>query len=241
MSGPFAAVRRAFDSLLSSDEPSGDRPLALVYRGPASLPGCPEAVAALLESSPAGFHVRYVGPKDHELSEDSLAEADLYAQPGGGTLKRAYKHMKHHRDEIRDFIADGGKYLGFCVGGYLAGATPGFDLLPGDTDQYIETDDATIDDDGNTLVEVVWNGRRRTVFFQDGPHFDIKRRSANVLATYTNGTVAAAVVPFGRGKVGVVGPHPEATRDWFTDAGLPVPRPLALDLGHDLVSAVMAR
>lgn len=238
MSGPFAAVRRAFDSLLPSSAADG-RPLALVYRGPASLPGCPEAVAGLLESSPVGFRVRYVGPKDHELSEDSLAAADLYAQPGGGTLKRAYKHMKHHREEIRDFIRGGGKYLGFCVGGYLAGATPGFDLLPGDTDQYIETDDATVDEDGNTLVDVIWKGQRRTVFFQDGPIFDIKRRSADVLATYLNGTIAAAVVPFGRGKVGVVGPHPEATRDWFTDAGLRVPRPLALDLGHDLVSAVM--
>ena len=36
------------------------RPLALVYRGPASTPGCPEAVAALLE--PAGFRTVYCGP-----------------------------------------------------------------------------------------------------------------------------------------------------------------------------------
>jgi glutamine amidotransferase-like uncharacterized protein len=156
-------------------------------------------------------------------------------------LKRAYKHLKEHRSDIRDFVRGGGSYLGFCLGGYLAGATPGFDLLPGDTDQYIETDDATIDFDGNTVVEVSWRNERRTLFFQDGPYFDIKRRSATVLATYQNGTVAASVTPFGSGRVGVVGPHPEATRDWFTDAGLRVPRPLALDLGQDLVATVMAR
>ncbi len=82
---------------------------------------------------------------------------------------------------------------------------------------------------------------RKALFFQDGPHFDIKRRSATVLATYQNGTVAASVTPFGAGRVGVVGPHPEATRDWFTDAGLRVPRPLGLDLGQDLVSTVMSQ
>jgi hypothetical protein len=48
------------------------------------------------------------------------------------------------------------------------------------------------------------------------------------------------VAPYGRGAVGVVGPHPEATRDWFVDDGLVPPEPLALDLGLDLVDAVMA-
>ena len=40
--------------------------------------------------------------------------------------------------------------------------------------------------------------------------------------------------------MGVVGPHPEATDDWFTDAGLEPPDRLGADLGQDLVDAVMA-
>jgi len=59
-----------------------------------------------------------------------------------------------------------------------------------------------------------------------------------VLATYPNDTIAALVARFGSGRVGVVGPHPEATQDWYTDAGLLVDR-LGLDLGLDLVNAVM--
>ncbi|QUQ63918.1 BPL-N domain-containing protein [Kutzneria sp. CA-103260] len=216
-------------------------PLALVYRGPATTPGCPEAVADLLRAADHGFDVRFVGPKeDIDLGTDVLASATLYAQPGGGTLGRAFRKLRRHRDEIRAFVARGGGYLGFCLGGYLAGATPGFGLLPGDTDQYIISKGATVRHDRNALVSVNWRGRTRELFFQDGPQFLVERREKTaVLAHYPNGTVAALVARFGQGRVGVVGPHPEASSDWFTDAGLAVPRPLGTDLGLDLVNAVM--
>lgn len=216
-------------------------PVALVYRGPASLPGCPEAVAALLASSRWGFDVRYVGPaEDVPLSRHALANAVIYAQPGGDSLDDGYRHVRRHRSAIREFVQAGGRYLGFCLGGYLAGATPGFALLPGDTDQYIASAAATVDSEGDTLVRVTWRGQQRTLFFQDGPYFWVRPRTdTTVVATYPNGTIAALVAGFGSGRVGVVGPHPEATEDWYTDAGLAVADRLGADLGHDLVDAVM--
>lgn len=216
-------------------------PLALVYRGPATTPGCPEAVAELLSAAGHGFDVRFVGPKeDIDLAAKTLAPATLYAQPGGGTLGRAFRKLRRHRDVIRDFVAHGGGYLGFCLGGYLAGATPGFGLLPGDTDQYIVSAGATVHHDRNAVVAVTWRGRKRDLFFQDGPQFLLEpKATTTVLAHYPNGTVAAAVTRFGAGRVGVVGPHPEASSDWFSDAGLPAPQPLGIDLGLDLVHAVM--
>ncbi|MFX0592314.1 BPL-N domain-containing protein [Melissospora conviva] len=218
------------------------QPSALVYRGPASLPGCPEAVAALLRSSPWDFDVRYVGPKEEiSLSPRALAGATLYAQPGGDDLDDGYRHLRRHRAAIRHFVRSGGRYLGFCLGGYLAGATPGFGLLPGDTDQYIASVGAGVDTAGDTLVSVLWRNRPRTLYFQDGPYFLIRPDAeSTVVATYPNGTIAALVTGFGSGRVGVVGPHPEATEDWYRDAGLPVPAPLGLDLGLDLLEAVMS-
>lgn len=216
--------------------------LALVYRGPAALPGCPEAVANLLRRSRWNFDVHYVGPKENlELRRKTLAEAVLYAQPGGGELEPAYRKLRKRAPAISDFVRGGGRYLGFCLGGYLAGETPGFGLLPGDTDQYIASAMASRRTDKNTLVDVTWAGRRRRLFFQDGPYFvlDSSRGRADVVAHYDNGLPAAVVARCGGGAVGVVGPHPEATPDWFTDAGLPVPRPLALDLGLDLIDRVM--
>ncbi|MEV4140104.1 BPL-N domain-containing protein [Dactylosporangium sp. NPDC049742] len=219
---------------------SAGAPVALVYRGPASLPGCPEAVAELLRGSRWGFDVRFVGPgEDVQVSARALSGAVLYAQPGGGLLSHGYRHLRRHRAAIREFVHDGGRYLGFCLGGYLAGATPGFGLLPGDTDQYIASAAATVVEPHDTLVEVAWRGRARTLFFQDGPYFWVRPDAgATVVATYPNGTVAALVAGFGEGRVGVVGPHPEATGDWYADAGLSVDR-LGVDLGLDLVDAVM--
>jgi glutamine amidotransferase-like uncharacterized protein len=216
-------------------------PVALVYRGPASTPGCPEAVAALLRSSRWGFDVRYAGPdEDVPVSALALIGAAVYAQPGGGELRHGYRQLRRHRAAIRGFVHSGGRYLGFCLGGYLAGATPGFDLLPGDTDQYIASTAATVGSPADTLVEVAWRGHTRTLFFQDGPYFWVRPSAeATVVATYPNGTAAALIAGFGRGRVGVVGPHPEATGDWFADAGLRVDR-LGVDLGLDLVDAVMA-
>ncbi|WP_425310092.1 BPL-N domain-containing protein [Ammonicoccus fulvus] len=216
--------------------------LALVYRGPASLPGCPEAVASLLRASPWGFDVRFVGPKESTaLGPQSLASAVVYAQPGGGELLRAYRKMRRSAAAITDFVQGGGRYLGFCLGAYLAGETPGFGLFPGDTDQYATSRGADVRTEEETTVEVTWAGRPRRLYFQDGPWFDLDgdRGAATVLARYHNDLPAAVVADCGAGRVGLVGPHPEATPDWFTDAGLPVPEPLGLDLGLDLIDRVM--
>jgi glutamine amidotransferase-like uncharacterized protein len=223
--------------------PSSEGPrLALVYRGPASTPGCPEAVADALARSRWDFEVRFAGPKESlRLGPDILARAALYAQPGGGSLRRAYRKVRRHAPDIRDFVRGGGRYLGFCLGGYLAGETPGFGLLPGDADRYITSPGAELARPDDAVVTVDWAGRRRRLFFQDGPwfHLDPARGHADVLARYANGRPAAVVAPFGGGAVGVVGPHPEASADWFDDSGLPVPRDLRADLAQDLIDATM--
>jgi glutamine amidotransferase-like uncharacterized protein len=218
------------------------RPVALVYRGPASLPGCPEAVAALLAHPALSFDVHYVGPREElKLTPATLTTTSVYAQPGGGTLGRAYRRMRKHSSLIQDYVRDGGRYRGFCLCGYLAGATPGFKLLPGDTDQYITSPGASVRTEKDTTISVTWRGRQRTLYFQDGPYFllDENAQNANILATYPNGTIAALVTPFGRGAVAVTGPHPEATADWYESEGLMNPDGIRADLGIDLIQTLM--
>jgi len=219
------------------------RPLALVYRGPAGCPGCSEAVAELLHSSQWHFDVQYIGPNERlMLSAAALRAATLYAQPGGsGELSQAYQQVKPHAHEIRSFVASGGRYLGICMGGYLAGRTPGFQLLPGDTDQLIASRRASVRTEAETIVNVYWRGQLRSMYFQDGPYFRLDRSAAGVmvLATYTNGKIAALVAPYGRGKVGVSGPHPEATTAWYEASHLVNPEGVHADLGHDLLDVLI--
>ncbi len=60
-----------------------------------------------------------------------------------------------------------------------------------------------------------------------------------VLATYTNGKIAALVAPYGKGKVGVSGPHPEATAEWYEASHLVNPEGMHADLGYDLIDTLM--
>jgi hypothetical protein len=215
--------------------------VVLVYRGPASLPGCPEAVAATVAA--AGLVPRYVGPHERlPLDARTLATASAYAQPGGDELGSVWPVLRAAAPTIRSYVAAGGAYLGYCLGAYLAGRDPGFGLLPGDTDQYTASPSATVRGRRGTVVSVRWRDRARMMYFQDGAAIHLwPDAEAEVLARYDNGRPAAAVCGYGRGRVGVVGPHPEATEDWFTDVGLDPPRPLATDLAVDLLTTTLRR
>jgi glutamine amidotransferase-like uncharacterized protein len=216
--------------------------VALVYRGPASCQGCGESVAALLQTAPTPFHIVYCGPREKvQVSAEALASASVYVQPGGGNnLKAAWSDVRSSAQDIRDWVHSGGHYLGFCMGGYLAGFDPGFGLLPGNSGEYITSTGATVHNIDDTTVTVNWRGVPRQFYFQDGPYFELDRGAdATVLATYTNGLAAAVVAHVGSGSVGVVGPHPEADASWFKEVDLPVPAQSTSDLARDLIQTTL--
>jgi glutamine amidotransferase-like uncharacterized protein len=212
---------------LASSTMASTRPKALVYRGPAACDGCPEAVAHLLKTSSSNFDVTYVGPEDTNITAEVLKSADIFAQPGGGGVSKTWPHMKPYRSLIRDFVDEGGVYLGFCLGAYFAGS-PGYQLLPkGDnTNEECTQPGAEVKDLKNTIIQVDWHfstgakdgtTEKRWIFFQDGAVMEVGKNmtGVEVLGNYArNQDVAATLNPFGKGVVACTGPHPEATEDW---------------------------
>jgi hypothetical protein len=137
------------------------RPLALVYRGRASSPGIPADTAKFLRTCSQRFRVVFCGPNPGDLPVNAatLARAALYVQPGGGNdFTAAWKSVKTYTGPLREFIHDGGRYLGICMGGYLAGSGPGYNLLPGNCDDYTQTRGAEVKTPSSPSV-----GRHRTV------------------------------------------------------------------------------
>ncbi len=220
--------------------------MALVYRGPASSPGIPADTARFLRTCSQRFRIEFCGPNrgDPPVDAATLSRASLYVQPGGGNdFIAAWQSVKASTDPLREFIHNGGRYLGICMGGYLAGSRPGYNLLPGNSDDYTKTRGAEVKTARNAIIKVRWptphRSPTREIFYQDGPYFWLDSRAgARVLARYSNGRIAAMVVPFGKGAVAVSGPHPEANRSWYRLAGLPYPGD-TFDLGHELVDTVM--
>jgi glutamine amidotransferase-like uncharacterized protein len=129
---------------------------------------------------------------------------------------------------LRDFVSNGGRYIGFCLGAYMAGHDPGFSLIPKEDDvsQEIEEPGSQVDDEDDTIIQIDWSfstgkkegttERKRWAYFQDGPTFTLSEHSpATVLARYSStGDVAAMLNQFGKGWVANVGPHPEADKAW---------------------------
>lgn len=66
-------------AMAAAESNSTQRPKAIVYRGAAASDNCPEAVAALLESSPYKFQVQYADT----LQANTLEGVSVYAFPGG--------------------------------------------------------------------------------------------------------------------------------------------------------------
>lgn len=144
-------------------------------------------------------------------------------------LKPAWNDTKNYKKALRDFVALGGRYAGFCVGAYLAGSnpafgSPGFDILPPSsvTGEKVVQPGAQVKNAQNTIIQVNWQFQTgpekgelqdgRWLFFQDGAVIKLLRNaSAIILGRYSsNNNIAASLIPFGNGWVGFVGPHPEA-------------------------------
>lgn len=139
--------------------------------------------------------------------------------------------MKRYATSIKDFVSDGGHYFGFCLGAYLAGDDPGFELLPSgvNTDEESAQHNSEVKGEEDTVIRVDWtfsSGKEkgktekdRWLYFQDGAVITGSKKKledeGKVLGRYSkSGGVAAYVAKYGKGVVGVVGPHPEATKDW---------------------------
>jgi glutamine amidotransferase-like uncharacterized protein len=107
--------------------------------------------------------------------------------------------------------------------------------------RYIDSPDATVNTASNTTVETDWGGEIKEMYFQDGPAFELAPNApARVLATYSGGEPAAVIASFGRGRVGLVGPHPEADLEWF-DSTDDSHNSLHPELGHRLIEQTISQ
>ncbi len=223
---------------------AGARPIALIYKGDGSCPeGCSEASAEV--AIKAGFKPRFVGPSDLDSnsSEADVArlfqDARVWIQPGGVAVTAFYTMTPELRESIRSFVASGGGYVGFCAGAFMAtqriGSSryAGLGILPGFTaPYYLSPVRPGLD---YSLPVLSWGSLRRQVFFEGGPYFYGFRDQAESVASYDSGYSAAVRALFGRGRVFVSGPHPEAPLIWTEEDGVRDPDGVDQDLAVQMV------
>ncbi len=201
--------------------PGTDRSVrnALVYNGPVSEEDCPEAAAAIAQA--AGLKVNFVS-RIAQLPR-MLKNTGVFII--GGTEDDLHPLLKSFTPEItealKEYLRTGGRYLGICGGGFMASSgwiedgtyVKALGIVPAKAVVFHE--DLT-----PKILPVRWLGKTRPMYFQAGPSFQITetREAAKVLAYYADGSIAALVSSYGKGKVAVCGPHPEATESWRDEA-----------------------
>ncbi|WP_240194197.1 MULTISPECIES: hypothetical protein [unclassified Gordonia (in: high G+C Gram-positive bacteria)] len=141
------------------------------------------------------------------------------------------------RTELR---RERGDYLGFCLGAYLATAQYGFGVFGGTARRHANAPGSLITTLGATIADVDWRGVRRPMFFQDGPQFTAPS-GADIIARYPGGAAAALVSSYGSGRVGLVGPHPEATKSWFPAGASIDSRAVDPSAAYDLIASTHRR
>ena len=237
-SAPAAAVVPVVAHVVAVP-PSRQGPYVVIFKGRTICAGCETPFETLFRAR--GYGIRKVGPG--QSTPELLAGAAAYVVPGGEDVSRLRDAWTpSDLQAIRGYIANGGRYLGVCLGGYWAGragAWPGtlsgfeaLDIIPA---RVLEL---SPDGTRGKVVPIHWKGRPRQAYFQDAPSFEITdpSRVLKIYATYDdNGYVAAFLSRYGSGTVAVSGVHLEATQDWYDDYRLPAPP----NLNRDLMSEVL--
>ncbi|OIN48364.1 BPL-N domain-containing protein [Pseudomonas costantinii] len=223
----IAAVLLAF-AVLSLSWVQAATPIThvAIYRGPAGCNDCSENVKKALQRLSPNYQIDFVGADEAiDITPQSLARYDLYVQPGGGQdIPGALDSLGDARAQsIRDYVAKGGRYLGLCMGAYLADNS-NLGLIPHDLDSEAGRPGFEVPGIADAAVRVKWDGKPDSVFYQDGPYFPKPDAASpyTPLATYQNGDVAAARYTYEKGVVVLSGPHPEAGPEWFEKADIPL-------------------
>lgn len=199
-------------------------PLAVIWSGHGSCnEGCAEAAGKVAKQ--AGYRVEFVTTRN--FSATLLERASIWVQPGGDGIKAAQTLGPKRLSMIRDFVAKGGSYIGFCAGAFLAdhwvddfNTVAGLGITPVVTADFAKAELGS----SETLLDINWNGKIRSVYFSEGATFKpADEAQVDVIAYYASPKLpnapAAWENSFEKGKVVVSGVHPEAPQSWKDDTG----------------------
>lgn len=190
--------------------------IGIYKHAPIADPECVDALVNVL------VHDNKIVILNHKtLTLEKLKDIDVLVFPGGmGDSDNFDKMLSDKKTIVRDYVYNGGKYVGICMGAYFAGSHY-FNIL-GDTQviQYNKRHKSKVKTEYATVVDVYWLTQKEKMYFYDGPAFVGDELNHDVLACYTNGDAAVIIKKYGEGVVLGIGPHLESQEDWYEEKNL---------------------
>lgn len=150
----------------------------------------------------------------NEVEDVFFNEVDMIAVPGGfGDADTFAQLFKNNGDRVRKFVADGGRYLGICMGAYWAGSHYLNILDSVDAVQYLKRPGTDTRRPHAKAVDVTWRGKPDKMFWYDGCALVGDSTKFETVATYSNGDAMAII----QNRIGLIGCHPEADKFWYDE------------------------
>jgi glutamine amidotransferase PdxT len=148
----------------------------------------------------------------NKLEYDFFDDVDMILVPGGfGDSETFAKLFKNNGKRVNDFIHNGGRYLGICMGAYWAGSHYLNVLEDVDAVQYIKRPGTDTRRPHAKNLNVTWQGEPMKMFFYDGCALVGNRHKFKTIATYANGDPMAIY----QKRIGLIGCHPESEPFWY--------------------------
>ena len=148
----------------------------------------------------------------NQVEDGFFDHIDIVVVPGGfGDASSFDRLFKANQNSVKKFVAQGGKYLGICMGAYWAGSYY-LDLLDSvDAEQYITRPNTDTRRPHAKDINIIWQGHPNRMFFYDGCALVGDAGKFNTIATYANGDAMAII----QNNIGIIGCHPEAEQFWY--------------------------
>jgi len=139
-----------------------------------------------------------------------FSTVDLVAFPGGyGEADLFNRLVKPNAQIITNYMNNGGRFLGICMGAYWADKKYFNFLRDARAVQYITRPKAEIRRSYSTIANVKWGREYHSMYFYDGTAFTGDK--FRTVARYANGDSMAIL----QGKIGLIGCHPESMKHWY--------------------------
>jgi glutamine amidotransferase-like uncharacterized protein len=147
----------------------------------------------------------------HELEADFFADVDMICIPGGFGDASSFDYLLGvNGQRVKDFVSQGGRFLGICMGAYWAGQHYLNMLKDVDAEQYITRPGTDTRRPHAKNIKINWNGSDTEMFFYDGCAL-IGNGKFDTIATYANGDAMAII----QDRIGLIGCHPESEKNWY--------------------------
>jgi hypothetical protein len=159
-----------------------------------------------------GNHYNFKIFSKNPLEDNFFDDVAMIAVPGGiGDAASFDQAFKHNGNRVQQFVNNGGKYLGICMGAYWAGQHY-FDILQDvDAVQYLSRLGTDTRRPHAKNIAITWNNTPMNMFWYDGCALVGDESKFTAVARYANGDAMAII----QNNLGLIGCHPESEQFWY--------------------------